>query len=191
VAVLLLPCAGRDYICVQSMDGQLSFFEQDHASFTRQLDRCLVPGPMVYVSKTDSIVTGTCEMTVESYKYQVLAAASLAHPTERRDDDEAGPAAAKAPGRSLKVDWVANVGEHIHSMLVGRFSKSLKSSQVDILVVGTCAARGMNILPVLVSIATACAKRTGADVSPPGRSRRSDSRAASPVFSARAHSLLR
>lgn len=50
------------------MDGQLSFFEQDHASFTRQLDRCLLPGPIIYVSKTDSIVVGTCEMTVESYK---------------------------------------------------------------------------------------------------------------------------
>ncbi len=50
------------------MDGQLSFYEQDRASFTRQLERCLVPGPMCYVAKTDSIVLATCEMTVESYK---------------------------------------------------------------------------------------------------------------------------
>jgi hypothetical protein len=66
---LSLCGAGRDYICVQSMDGQLSFYEQDHASFTRQLERCLIPGPMCYVAKTDSIVISTCEMTVESYKY--------------------------------------------------------------------------------------------------------------------------
>ena len=75
-------CAGRDYICVQSMDGQLAFFEQDHPSFTRQLERCLVPGPIVYVPKTDSIVTGTCEMTIESYKYdrEVVAPRCCAAP---------------------------------------------------------------------------------------------------------------
>ena len=61
---------------MQSMDGQLSFYEQDHSSFTRQLERCLVPGPICYVAKTDSIVIATCEMTVESYKYVVAAAAT-------------------------------------------------------------------------------------------------------------------
>ena len=61
---------------MQSMDGQLSFYEQDHSSFTRQLERCLVPGPICYVAKTDSIVIATCEMTVESYKYVVTAVAT-------------------------------------------------------------------------------------------------------------------
>jgi hypothetical protein len=34
---------GKDFICVQSMDGNLSFFEQDHFAFSRNLD-CLLPG---------------------------------------------------------------------------------------------------------------------------------------------------
>ena len=66
---------GKDFICVQSMDGKLSFFEQDHFAFTRQLE-CLLPGPLVYLPKTDSIITCSSKMCVESYKYHVLAAAT-------------------------------------------------------------------------------------------------------------------
>ena len=66
---------GKDFICVQSMDGMLSFFEQDRFAFTRQLE-CLLPGPMVYLPKTDSIITCSSKMCVESYKYHVLAAAT-------------------------------------------------------------------------------------------------------------------
>lgn len=136
--------SGRDYICVQSMDGQLSFYEQDRASFTRQLERCLVPGPICYVAKTDSIVLATCEMTVESYKYQALAAASLAHPTERKEESVEGGASGGAgsgagkggAGRMLKVDWSVNIGEHVFAITAGRCSKGLRPSQVDIVVVG-------------------------------------------------------
>ena len=60
--------ANKDFLCVQSMDGQLSFFEQDHASFTRQLKNCMLPGPICYCDKTDSIITASSELQVESYK---------------------------------------------------------------------------------------------------------------------------
>ena len=51
--------AGKDYLCVQSIDGQLSFFEQDAFAFARPLVNQLVPGAMAYVAKIDSIVLAT------------------------------------------------------------------------------------------------------------------------------------
>ena len=63
---------GKDFLCVQSMDGQLSFFEQDHASFTRQLKNCMLPGPITYCEKTDCIITASSELKIECYKYGML-----------------------------------------------------------------------------------------------------------------------
>jgi hypothetical protein len=223
--LLLFPCPGRDYVCVQSMDGQLSFYEQDHPSFTRQLERCLVPGPICYVAKTDSIVIATCEMTVEAYKYvacsrslalfrvvpvrcirirggdrqllasllprsfawsfsaalahrfgralsryQALAAASLSHPGERKDDGayEAGASSSGVgkggAGRSLKVDWSVNIGEHVFSIGVGRLSRGLRPSQVDIVVVGNVLPLAVLTPPLSLSVlyrAVACACTCG------------------------------
>ena len=50
------------------MDGQLMFFEQDRAAFTRQLPKALLPGPIAYCAKTDCILVGNSEMCVEAYK---------------------------------------------------------------------------------------------------------------------------
>ena len=43
---------GRDYICVQSIDGQLQVFEQEHQAFTRALSSCLLPGPLYRTVET-------------------------------------------------------------------------------------------------------------------------------------------
>lgn len=60
---------GVDHICVQSMDGQLTFFEQETFAFSRFLGSFLVPGPLCYVSKTDTFVTSTADFKVNGYKY--------------------------------------------------------------------------------------------------------------------------
>jgi Bardet-Biedl syndrome 9 protein len=52
----------KDFICVQSFDGVLSFFEQDVFAFTRYLNNFLLPGPLCYVSRTDSFITCTSSM---------------------------------------------------------------------------------------------------------------------------------
>ena len=59
---------GKDYICIQSFDGQLSFFEQDHFTFQRFLSTSLVPGPLTYSKSMDSFVTFNSSMEVEAYK---------------------------------------------------------------------------------------------------------------------------
>ena len=60
--------AGRDFICVQSMDGTVSVYEQETFAFSRFLPGALLPGPIRYVPKTDSFVTVSSSRQVESYK---------------------------------------------------------------------------------------------------------------------------
>lgn len=134
----------KDFLCVQSMDGQLSFFEQDHSAFTRQLPNCMLPGPIAYCEKTDSIITASSELRVESYKYQMLAAASSARPTAESTSRGAaaasgGPARRKGgigAGKVIKVDWFVNVGERVTEIQVMQYSRSLSATQVDIFVLG-------------------------------------------------------
>ena len=59
----------RESICVQSMDGQLSVYEQDMFTFARFLPNILIPGPMGYVRKTNAIVTVTGDHKLEAFTY--------------------------------------------------------------------------------------------------------------------------
>ena len=60
---------GKDFICVASMDGMLSFFEQEMFAFGRFLPGFLLPSPARYIAKTDSFVTCSSSRLVECYKY--------------------------------------------------------------------------------------------------------------------------
>ena len=59
---------GKDFVCVQSIDGALNLFEAESFSFSRFLPGFLLPGPVAYVSKTDSFVTVSSSYQLESYK---------------------------------------------------------------------------------------------------------------------------
>ncbi|XP_057670640.1 protein PTHB1 isoform X1 [Diorhabda carinulata] len=63
----------RDFICVQSLDGVLSFFEQENPTFCCFLPDFLLPSPVAYVKKTDSFVTGTDNWQLVSYRYNSLS----------------------------------------------------------------------------------------------------------------------
>lgn len=67
---------GLDYFCVQSYDGQLSFFECEVAAFSRFLPSFLIPGPLCYCTQSDSFITCSAAMELECYKYKVLATAT-------------------------------------------------------------------------------------------------------------------
>lgn len=58
----------RDFICVQSLDGVLTFFEQESFGFCCFLPSFLLPGPLVYVRKIDSFVTAGSSWKVESFR---------------------------------------------------------------------------------------------------------------------------
>lgn len=121
--------AGKDFICVQSMDGQLQFFEHDAFAFSRYLNNFLVPGPICYVDDLDSFLTVNASMELECYKYQVLSSSSSGKSDEK---DEHGLTASK----KVQTDWSLNLGEHAVEIKVGRFTSGLAAGEKEILVLG-------------------------------------------------------
>lgn len=63
--------SGKDFICVQSMDGTISIFEQESFAFSRFLPGALLPGPIQYMPRLDSFVTASSSWRLESYKWVV------------------------------------------------------------------------------------------------------------------------
>ena len=85
--------ARRDFICVQSMDGQLQFFEQDHPAFMHRVDEVLIPGPLCYSPQLDAILVATTNMNVACYKYHLLAARSTSGSgSQKKGGDASGGA---------------------------------------------------------------------------------------------------
>lgn len=60
-----------DLIGVQSVDGVLSVFDRESHAFDRPLPGALLPGPFVYIEQTDSFVTVTSSLVLETFRYQV------------------------------------------------------------------------------------------------------------------------
>ncbi|XP_006823784.2 protein PTHB1-like [Saccoglossus kowalevskii] len=106
---------GKDFLCVQSMDGTVSVFEQESFAFSRYLPGFLIPGPLRYVQRTDSFVTVSSSQQVESYKYQVLAVAT---------DDSKDESQKISKGKRITMDWSLNIGEQALDICVVNFVNS-------------------------------------------------------------------
>ncbi|XP_046859172.1 protein PTHB1-like [Xenia sp. Carnegie-2017] len=106
---------GKDFICVASMDGMLSFFEQEMFAFGRFLPGFLLPAPVRYVVKTDSFVTCSSSKLVECFKYQTLAAATDAETKESKD-------LKKISGKRLMPDWTCNIGDNAVNVVVAEYN---------------------------------------------------------------------
>ncbi|GJQ88840.1 hypothetical protein Trydic_g12720, partial [Trypoxylus dichotomus] len=63
----------RDFICIQSVDGVLTFFEQETFSFACTLPNFLLPFPIAYVKSFDVLVTLSSDWILKSYKYRSLS----------------------------------------------------------------------------------------------------------------------
>lgn len=59
---------GHHFICIQSMDGMLMFFEQESYAFGRFLPGFLLPGPLRYCARTDAFITVSSSRQVECYR---------------------------------------------------------------------------------------------------------------------------
>ncbi|XP_054289615.1 protein PTHB1-like isoform X2 [Macrosteles quadrilineatus] len=101
---------GRDFICVQSLDGVLTFLEQETFSVSRNLPCFLLPSPFVYISSSDSFIIPNANWMLESYRYEVLADTN----------------------RKLLPWWSLNIGEPIVDMRV----ITVQSSKASIIVLG-------------------------------------------------------
>ncbi|XP_025097943.1 protein PTHB1-like isoform X2 [Pomacea canaliculata] len=107
---------GKDFICLQSMDGTLSIFEQESFAFSRFLPGALLPGPIKYVPRLDSFVTVSSSWQVECYKYQVLAVASDSARKEESQNIRTG--------KRVTFDWCFNIGEQAQDIAVITFPQA-------------------------------------------------------------------
>ncbi|XP_035384653.1 protein PTHB1 isoform X2 [Electrophorus electricus] len=113
---------GHHFICVQSMDGVLTFFEQDSYAFGRFLPAFLLPGPLCYCARTDAFITVSSTRQVECYRYETLAVAMDAD--TRQDLEQRG----KSSGKRLTADWTLVLGEQALDICVPSTSPSATSS---------------------------------------------------------------
>lgn len=125
--------ADRDMIAVQSMDGQIAIYEQEHFAFNRQLPNVLLPGPLCYLPRTDTFVTCDSTMKVICYKYHALAAAASARDVK---DNEEGKIGAAANVKKIQINWECNIGEYAYEIASARFTSAVKVGVNEILVLG-------------------------------------------------------
>ncbi|KAG7198808.1 hypothetical protein KM043_001782 [Ampulex compressa] len=109
---------GRDFLCVQCLDGTIVFYEQEVYAFTRLLRNRLLPEPMVYVPRNDTFVTASSSWVLECYRYQSVA--------ELVREPSDGPA------RTLEPDSSYNIGEAVLDVE----AVTLSSFEVGIVVLG-------------------------------------------------------
>lgn len=97
--------ASHDSVCVQSFDGELTVFEQGASTLVRHLRGFLLPGPLAYVSGSDSLCTCTSAFELESYSYAALVAAT--------EDDRSADEKATHLTRQKKVqpEWRVTIGQ--------------------------------------------------------------------------------
>ncbi|XP_077056310.1 protein PTHB1 isoform X2 [Siphateles boraxobius] len=112
---------GHHFICIQSMDGMLMFFEQESYGFGRFLPGFLLPGPLSYCIRTDSFITVSSSRQVECYRYETLAVATDAD--TRPDPDQQN----KSSGKRLTAEWTLVLGEEALDICVPNTSPLMSS----------------------------------------------------------------
>jgi len=130
---------GHEQICIQSMDGVLTVVEQERILFERKLTKFLLPGPLTYCAKADLLLTYSSRMEVECYKYSTIAAGGGAGGGGGGGAGGGGGGGGSGGGSSaaakIVADWSLIVGEEVVSIVVGRLSRGLSASSVDVLLV--------------------------------------------------------
>ncbi|KAK3875683.1 hypothetical protein Pcinc_019466 [Petrolisthes cinctipes] len=107
---------GKDYLAVQSLDGCLSVFEQESQAFTTPLPNTLLPGPLAYLSRNDSIVVAGSDWCLHCYKYQAIAVAATDNPSE--GNSSASNKSSSQGSKRLSPEWTQLLGEPVLDMKV-------------------------------------------------------------------------
>ena len=135
----------NELVCVQSMDGLLSFFDDRAFLFARFLPLFLVPGPLIYVRDTDAFVTVNSSFELMAIKFQAIASSdgqSGTAPTGDYCSDMA--ASAPSPGgaieigttKRLQADWSLQLGENALDIQIAKQQRLAAVSTFDIIVLG-------------------------------------------------------
>ncbi|XP_048880761.1 protein PTHB1 isoform X2 [Brienomyrus brachyistius] len=112
---------GHHFICIQSMDGMLMFFEHESYAFGRFLPGFLLPGPLCYCARTDTFITVSSARQVESYKYEALAIAA------DTDSNHSVEQQRNLSGKKLMADWTLVIGEQALDIVVSSFNQCTSS----------------------------------------------------------------
>lgn len=119
---------GKDYIAVQSLDGELLFLEQERMSFSKFLPNFLVPGPICYVPQPlDAIVTVNSQMECEAFKFSTLAASSSGVAAAEDKDNQA---------KRARAEWSVNLGENASAITAARHTAEVRAPNHEIIVLG-------------------------------------------------------
>ena len=105
---------GRDFVCVQSVDGVLSVFEQETKGVNCNIPNFLLPSALVYLSSCDSFITASYSQTISAFKYQNFASEKIANKS------------------ALKTEWKYEAGELVVEMKFAHF----EHYQPSVLVLG-------------------------------------------------------
>ncbi|XP_022534824.2 protein PTHB1 isoform X3 [Astyanax mexicanus] len=115
---------GHHFICIQSMDGMLMFFEQESYAFGRFLPGFLLPGPLCYCARTDAFITVSSTRQVECYRYEALAVATDADTLQDSEQQS------KSSGKRLSAEWTLVLGEQALDICVPSASPMASSIYV-------------------------------------------------------------
>jgi Bardet-Biedl syndrome 9 protein len=119
---------GKDYICVQSLDGELLFLEQERMAFSKFLPNFLVPGPICYIPQPlDAIVTVNSQMECEAFSFKTLAASSSGVATSEDKDNQS---------KRARAEWSVNLGENACAITCARHTAAVRAPHHDIIVLG-------------------------------------------------------
>lgn len=130
-----------DSILVQSMDGQVAVFEGTAPGPRRQLEGILLPGPIAYIPRTDTLITTSSDLCLVGYRYSSLHSTggstiirnnTTSSSSSNENNNNSNISSASASGNSsssgsklptVKPDWSINLGEITSYLHVGRFDK--------------------------------------------------------------------
>ncbi|XP_053625043.1 protein PTHB1 [Plodia interpunctella] len=101
----------RDFICIQSLDGHLSFFDQASILFTCIFADVIIPGPVCYIASSDLFVICKSTWVLEIYSYQQLREFSEINARLKKNIPQ----------------WIYNAGEEISTVQVIQTSSNFSS----------------------------------------------------------------
>jgi Bardet-Biedl syndrome 9 protein len=97
---------GRHFICIQSSDGALGFYEHEVYVFAVQLPGFLTPGPITYNSVNDTFLVCNSNMQIECYRYNKFREAF----SKYKQGQEV----------TFTPDWKFNLGEYAQDIQVSK-----------------------------------------------------------------------
>ncbi|EDQ87816.1 uncharacterized protein MONBRDRAFT_33174 [Monosiga brevicollis MX1] len=99
-------------ICIQSMDGALTFFKKNREMLVRYLPDFLLPGPLDYVAEDDLLVTANSSWHIKAYKFRSMAAVSEESSSQQQQaSNQVSAEQSTKTGKKITEEFSFNLGE--------------------------------------------------------------------------------